>query len=404
MTQPGTILVINAGSSSIKFAVYRANMTARLHGQIEGIGARPHLIAYRSDDVPIIDRRWDGGGKPEAHELLAELMAWLEHHLGDEAVAAVGHRLATGGLGHSAPLLITGGELSKLRALVPLAPLHLPRNLEPIETIERLHPGLPQVACFDTAFHRTLPREAARYALPRHVTDAGGCRYGFHGLSYEYIAGHLRETDAEAGRGRTVIAHLGSGASLCALHEGRSIATTMGFSPLSGLMMASRPGQLDAGLMIWLVRERGMSVGDIEHMLYHDCGLKGVSGISGDMRELLASSEPEAREAVEQFVYSACREISGMCAALQGLDALVFTAGIGENAPQIRARICERLGWLGISLDERANARNERRINAPSSSVEVLVVATNEELVIARHTSALVTGLGRSVAPQEKST
>jgi acetate kinase len=268
--------------------------------------------------------------------------------------------------------------------------LHLPRNLEPIEAIQRLHPDLPQIACFDTAFHRTLPRVAQTYGLPRELTELGGRRYGFHGLSYEYIAGKLHQIDPKTAGGRTVVAHLGSGASLCALREGQSVATSMGFSPLSGLMMATRPGELDPGLMVWLMREHAMSIEAIEHMLYHDCGLRGVSGISGDMRVLLASRSPEALEAIDLFVYRACQEVAAMCAALEGLDTFVFTAGIGEHAPEVRQRICQRLEWLGLRLSPHPNARSELYISAPDSAVNVLVIPTDEELMIARHTARLV--------------
>jgi acetate kinase len=384
-----TILVINAGSSSIKFAVYRSDLSPRLRGQIDGIGNRPRLVAKSANNKPLIERNWDSGNALGPHELMAELMPWLAHHLGDDTTAAVGHRVAIGGLEHTGPCLVDDAELARLRARIPLAPLHQPRNLEPIETIRKLYPGLPQVACFDTAFHRTLPHVAETYGLPRHLKEAGARRYGFHGLSYEYIAGRLSDIDAKAASGRTIVAHLGSGASLCALLAGKSIATTMGFSPLSGLMMATRPGELDAGLMIWLLRERGMSIREVEHMLYHESGLKGVSAISGDMRALLTSPATGAREAVDVFVYRVCLELAAMCAALEGLDALVFTAGIGEHAPHIRQLICDRLRWLGLELDARANARGEQRINTPASVVSVLVVPTNEELMIARHTARI---------------
>ena len=287
-------------------------------------------------------------------------MQWLEGHLGDEKLSAIGHRVAIGGLEHSGPVLITPAILEKLRSLVPLAPLHLPRSLEPIESLKRLHPNLPQVACFDTAFHRTMPHVAELYGLPRSVSAAGGHRYGFHGLSYEYISGRLADFDPRAAAGRTVVAHLGSGASMCALRAGKSIATTMGFSPLSGLVMATRPGDLDPGLMIWLIRERGMTVEQVEQMLYEGSGLKGVSGLSGDMRDLLASSEPQAREAVELFVYRISIELGALCAALGGLDALVFTAGIGEHAAEI-SQICLRA--LGVAR------HSFRRLGEPAGGV-----------------------------------
>ncbi len=294
------------------------------------------------------------------------------------------------GLEHSGPALVTPELLVKLKALVPLAPLHQPRNLEPIESLGASHPHVPQVVCFDTAFHQTLPRVAQMYALPKALRDAGAHRYGFHGLSYEYIASRLPDIDRRGATGRTIVAHLGSGASMCALRSGRSIATTMGFSPLSGLVMGTRPGDLDPGLMIWLNRERGMSVDQIEATLYHDAGLKGVSGISGDMRQLLASDTPEASEVVELFAYKAATEVGALTAALGGLDTLVFTAGIGERSPEVRAMICARCKWLGLEVSMARNQAGSSTISTPDSRVAVHVIATNEELMVARHTIDLV--------------
>ncbi len=392
MSEQATILVINAGSSSIKFAVYDPGLAPKLHGELEGIGTAPRLTAAGAEGKALIDRTWSTHEVAGAHDLIAQLMQWLESHLGEGMLAAVGHRVAIGGLEHSGPVLITPAILDKLRALVPLAPLHQPRNLEPIEALQRTHPHLPQVACFDTAFHRTLPRVAELYGLPRELSEAGARRYGFHGLSYEYIAGRLPGLDPKAATGRTVVAHLGSGASMCALLAGKSVATTMGFSPLSGLVMGTRPGDLDPGLMIWLIRERGMSVDDAEQMLYRDCGLKGVSGLSSDMRDLLASDDPHAKEAIDLFVYKIATEIGALCAALGGLEALIFTAGIGEHAPAIRKAVCERSSWLGIRVDETANEKGAPRISAADSAVSVWVVPTNEELMVATHTARLALG------------
>jgi acetate kinase len=316
-------------------------------------------------------------------------MQWLEDLPAAQQLAAVGHRVAIGGLAHSAPVIVTPAIFEKLCALVPLAPLHQPRNLEPIEALRKSHPHLPQVACFDTAFHRTLPHVAEMYGLPRSLTEAGAHRYGFHGLSYEFISSRLRELDPHAAAGRCVVAHLGSGASMCALRDGKSIATTMGFSPLSGIVMATRPGDLDPGLVIWLIRERRMSVDALEQMLYRDCGLKGISGLSGDMRELLASDAAGAKQAVDLFVYRISTEVGALTAALGGLDALVFTAGIGEHAPAIRKAVCERSAWLGIRLDEKRNASRTGCISADNSAVRVWVVPTDEELMIATHTAKL---------------
>lgn len=396
-----SILVINAGSSSVKFAVYGSELGLRFNGELERMGAKPRLWARHPDGSSLVDRSWRPHDAPDTQALIAELTKWLEAHLGETRLAAIGHRVAIGGLEHSGPVIVTPEVLEKLKALVPLAPLHQPRNLEPIACLGRLHPHLPQVACFDTAFHRTLPKVAMRYGLPRQLSDAGAHRYGFHGLSFEYIANRLPGLDARAGAGRTIVAHLGSGASLCALKAGKSIATTMGFSPLSGLVMATRPGELDAGLMIWLIREHGMSVDEVEHMLYHDSGLKGVSGISGDMRELLASQSAFAREAIELFVHRVAIEMGGLAAALGGLDAIVFTAGIGERAAPIRKAVCERLAWLGVHLDVNANMANAHRISMEDASVSVFVIPTDEELMVATHTRVLALGASAEAKANE---
>jgi acetate kinase len=395
MTGGGSVLAVNAGSSSIKFAVFGPGLERRLHGELEGTGAQPVLTAQAGDRAAPVREAWEGG---DVSALTRRLVGWIEAHLGAGALGAIGHRVAIGGLGHSGPALVTPALIEKLRALVPLAPLHQPRNLEPIEVLGRSHPHLPQVACFDTAFHRTLPREAQLYGLPRELTDAGALRYGFHGLSYEYIASRLPEIDPRAARGRAVVCHLGSGASMCALREGRSVATTMGFSPLSGLVMATRPGDLDPGLMIWLMRERGLDVDQVEGMLYHTSGLRGVSGISGDMRELLASDAPEAGEAVALFVYRVAAELGRLAAALEGLDALVFTAGIGEHAAEIRRAVCARATWLGVRLEAGANEAGALKISAADSAVSVWVVPTDEERMLATHTARLA--LGRAEAEE----
>lgn len=391
MERAGTILVINAGSSSIKFAVYDIGLVPQFHGQLSGLnGSDPHLSAMGPDGTAVADTAWKEFQAGRVPDPVAGLLQWLGEQSALDDLAAVGHRIALGGLDHTGPELLTGKILDKLHALIPLAPLHQPRNLEPVDTIRRLHPAVPQIGCFDTAFHRTIPHIAGLYGLPRKLIDEGARRYGFHGLSYEYIAGRLRDIDPKAAGGRTVIAHLGSGASMCALREGRSIATTMGFSPLSGLVMSTRPGELDAGLLIWLLREKRMSVDEIERMLYHKSGLKGVSELSGDMRELLASKDARAREAVDLFVYRISTEMGALCAALGGLDAIVFTAGIGEHSDFIREAVCERLGWMGIRLDRAANQRGGPRVSAEQSSVAAWVIPTDEEMMIARHTAWLV--------------
>lgn len=398
------IVVVNAGSSSVKFAVYRvpddAALTPLIRGQIDGIGSTPRFAARDASNATLVDRQLAAGEGGDIPALFRMLMAWLEHHLGAGRLVAAGHRVVVGGLEHSAPVRVDDAVLARLRSLVPLAPLHQPRNLEPIAFLHAEHPALVQVACFDTAFHRTMPAVAEQYGLPRALTEAGVRRFGFHGLSYEYIAGDLPTLDARAAEGRTIVAHLGSGASLCAMDAGHSVATTMGFSPLSGIVMATRPGEVDPGLLIWLMRERGFDADGLEAMFYHDSGLKGVSGLTGDMRALLASADPHAREAVALFNYRVCREIGSLAAALGGLDALVFTAGIGENAAPVRAAVCEGSAWLGIRLDPRANERGGPRISAPDSAVSVWVVPTNEEIMIARHTAALM-GAPRGGAQRE---
>ena len=389
MSENGTILAVNAGSSSLKFAAFAPRDFRRVaSGQLEGIGTHPRLAA-RIDGRTVAED-WGGSGAGDAPALVRRLTGWIEEHVCTDGLAAIGHRVAVGGLAHSGPVRITPQVLTTLRSLVPLAPLHQPRNLEPIEVLGASHPDVPQVACFDTAFHRTIPREAALYGLPRALTEAGAQRFGFHGLSYEYIARQLPALDPRAAAGRTIVCHLGSGASLCALRGGHSIATTMGFSPLSGLVMATRPGELDPGLVIWLLRERGMTVDQVENLLYRESGLKGVSGLTGDMRELLQSADPGAKEAVELFTYTIATQIGRLTAALGGLDAIVFTAGIGANSPDIRRAVAARSEWLGLKIDAARNDRNEIRISRPDSAVSVLAIPTDEERIVAEHTARLV--------------
>ncbi len=386
------IVVVNAGSSSLKFAVFAAAgarvLDASARGQIEGIGTAPHFSARDARGALIAEQRLPGG--TDLRTLLGLLIGWIEGQLGGGRLRAAGHRVTTGGLNHAEPALIDDALIARLRDAAPLAPLHQALNLVPIEALARLYPSLPQVACFDTRFHATVPEVAARYALPRRWTEAGARRYGYHGLSYEYIAGELHRVDARAAKGRTIVAHLGNGASLCALQAGRSVATTMGFSTLGGLVMGTRPGEVDPGLLLWLLRQPGMDADRLEAMLYHDSGLAGVSGLGSDMRTLLASSDPHARDAVALFVYRLCAEIGSMAAALQGLDALVFTAGIGERSAAVRAAVCRQSAWLGIALDEAANARGGPRISSADSAVSVWVVPTDEERAIAGHVARLV--------------
>lgn len=385
------ILVLNAGSSSIKYALYAAaaDGPARLRGVIERIGSAPshalHGGTARTDPGPL-------PAHGDHDSLIARLLEWLDDELGSIPLVAAGHRVVHGGAEFAHPVRIDSERLARIEALAPLAPRHQPANLAGVHAIARARPALVQVACFDTAFHRSQPRRAQLFAIPRALSDAGIVRYGFHGLSYEYIAGALPAHLGAGADGRIVVAHLGHGASLCALHGRRSVATSMGFSALDGLVMGRRPGNLDAGVILHLLQRAGMSVSELEHTLYERCGLLGVSGLSDDMRDLLGSDHAHAREAVELFVYRAVREIGALAAVLGGLDALVFTAGIGAHAPAVRAAIVEQLAWLGLRLDAGANARHATFISTRDSRVSALVLPTDEEAVIAAHTRRLYAG------------
>jgi acetate kinase len=375
------LLVLNAGSSSVKFSLYgleRGAPMLELKGQIEGLPDAAHFSA------PGGEQRWS---EPLKHEQATDfLLEWIEQRMQGRRLAAVGHRVVHGGTRYAAPVRVDAEVLARLEALVPLAPLHQPHNLAAIRRLAALRPGLAQVACFDTAFHRGQAEVAQAYALPPEITREGVHRYGFHGLSYEYIAQALPGVDARAAAGRTVVAHLGNGASMCALREGRSVASTMGFTALEGLPMGTRCGSLDPGVLLWLMDEKHMDARGIEDLLYHRSGLLGVSGVSGDMRTLLASDVPAARAAIDLYVYRIGRELGSLAAALGGLDALVFTAGIGEHAAPVRARVCREAAWLGVELDEAANEAGGPRISSASSRVSAWVIPTDEELMIARHT------------------
>lgn len=376
------LLVLNAGSSSVKFSLFGIAGGApklELKGQIEGLPEAAHFTA------PGAERRWRD---PLAHEQATDfLLEWIEQRMDGRRLAAVGHRVVHGGTRYAAPVRVDAAVLAQLEALVPLAPLHQPHNLAAIRRLAALRPGLAQVACFDTAFHRGQAEVAQAFALPPEITREGVHRYGFHGLSYEYIAQALPGIDARAAAGRTVVAHLGNGASMCAMRAGASVASTMGFTALEGLPMGTRCGSLDPGVLLWLMDQKHMDARAIEDLLYHRSGLLGVSGLSGDMRTLLASDAPGARAAVDQFVYRIGRELGSLSAALGGLDALVFTAGIGEHAAPVRARVCRDASWLGLELDEAANAAGGRRISSAASRVSAWVIPTDEELMIARHTA-----------------
>ena len=393
------IVVFNAGSSSLKFSIFPSSLDeAWLHGQIDGLGAHPRLQAHTPDGAVVLQREWPGAlGHDEA---LSYLLDAVQPFLQGHTLCAVGHRIVHGGSRYQAPVVVDEAVLAELQRLVPLAPLHEPHNLSTVRALQRVAPDLPQVACFDTAFHGSCPPVAQRFALPRELHDAGVRRYGFHGLSYEYIASQLPQVDARAAQGRTVVMHLGNGASMCALKAGRSMASSMGFTALDGLMMGTRCGSLDAGVLLWLMDERGMDARAIERLLYKESGLLGVSGgLSSDMRTLLASERVEAREAVELYVHRITRELGSLAAVLGGLDAIVFTAGIGEHAAPVRAQVCQQAAWLGVRLDEAANARasglddgQSLRISGPDSAVAVWVIPTDEERMIAQHTRRLALG------------
>ncbi|HEY7413054.1 MAG TPA: acetate/propionate family kinase [Vicinamibacteria bacterium] len=392
-------LVLNAGSSSLKFCVYRRpqgdawRLEAR--GQIEGIGTAPRLSARDGAGAALADQGL-GEDVRDGKSALDSLAAWLRAQFGGARVLGVGHRVVHGGARFAGPTVVTPDVVEELRRLIPLAPLHQPYNLGAIEAVAERLPGVPQVACFDTSFHRGQPPVAELVPLPRDIRAQGVQRYGFHGLSYEYIASALPQAAPEIARGRVVVAHLGSGASVCALRDGKSVDSSLGFTALDGLCMGTRPGALDPGVVLYLFQGLGLSPNEVEAILYKKSGLLGISGISNDMRDLLGRPEPEARLAVDYFVYRAAKEIAAMAAALGGLDGLVFTAGIGENSAEIRGRICEASAWLGIDLDGAANAARSARISRAGSRVSAWVIPTNEELMIARHTGRLLGLAGAS--------
>jgi acetate kinase len=382
------LLILNAGSSSLKFSVFLNEEPPQplLRGQIEGLLAQPRF-EVRDASTLVGEKEWPSGTQLGHQGAVEFLFTWgRDGPLGEHRIVAAGHRVVHGGMKFTAPVLIDAGTLAELDTLTPLAPLHQPHNVAAIKAVAQMAPKLPQVACFDTAFHYTQPKVAQTFALPRHFAEEGIRRYGFHGLSYEYIASVLPTIDRRAADGRAVIAHLCNGASMCALSKGRSIATTMSFTALDGLMMGTRCGAIDPGVLLYLIDQRGMNVHSLEQLLYEQSGLLGVSGISSDMRELLESSDSGVAEALDLFVYRINRELGSLAAALGGLDALVFTGGIGENAVSIRARVCRDASWLGLELDEEANAKGGPCISRTGSRVPAWVIPTNEELMIALHT------------------
>lgn len=383
------VLAINAGSSSIKFGLFEDEghgapiLLSR--GSLDDAGAEPRLKMNDASGSVLRERGFSEGS---SHESIFEaLLEAIDQQLGDRKLTGVGHRVVHGGRDFDKPVLIDAGVLASIDRLTPLAPLHQPRSLEPVRAIQHLRADLLHVACFDTAFHRSLTPLVSRYAIPRRYEADGIRKYGFHGLSYEFVAGRLAEISPELAAGRTVVAHLGNGASLCAMRDGRSVDTTMGFSALDGLVMGTRCGSLDPGIVLYLQKAHRLSAQQVEDILYHQSGLIGVSGVSSDMRTLLTSADPRAQEAIELFAFSAARATAAMASTLAGLDCLIFTGGIGEHAPQIRAEICMRLQWLGVDLDPVQNDRDAECISDPLSRVKILTIPTNEEAVIAQHTA-----------------
>ncbi len=394
------ILVINAGSSSIKFSLFLTNGDQKpilsSKGQVEGINVAPHFIAKAADGTVLAEQRWPADSDLNHQDLLKHLIDWVEDNLDGATLVAAGHRVVHGGPKYATPVLVDDSVLAELEGYSQLAPLHQPHNLAPIRALAKVHPGLLQVACFDTAFHSTNQKVATAFALPRHLTEEGVRRYGFHGLSYEFIARRLREIDPKLAAGKVVVCHLGSGASMCAIQDGKSVASTLGFTALDGLPMGTRTGNLDPGVVLYLIQQKGMGAKDVETLLYKKSGLLGVSGISNDMRVLLESDDPHAAEAVELFCYRVNRELGSLAAAMGGLDAMVFTAGIGEHSAPVREKVCQGAAWLGVRLDPAANAKHAELISDAGSRVPVYVIPTNEEMMIANHTRSVVSNLAQA--------
>ena len=381
--------VINAGSSSLKFSIYEGEKRL-LAGNIDGIGVRPNATATDASGGHIAPPDFARSVPASPSEVLPAILPWARQHLGTRRLAALGHRVVHGGMHHSKPARVTPELLAELEGLVPLAPLHEPHNLAPIRTAMEINPELPQVACFDTAFHRTAPELEQAFALPYPLYEEGIRRYGFHGLSYEYVASVLPEEAPQIAEGRVIVAHLGNGCSACAMKARRSVATTMGFTALDGIPMGTRCGALDAGVVLHLIQQKEMTAEALVDLLYRRSGMLGLSGVSSDFRELLASDEPRARFAIDLFCYNVARHVGSLAAALGGLDGLVFTAGVGENAAAIREQICRACAWLGLELDPGANNQHQTRISTPNSRVAAFVIRTDENLMIARHARALI--------------
>jgi acetate kinase len=388
-----TILIANAGSSSVKIQIFEVEadgaLKRQMKGQMDGVGSRPRLLVRAVDGAVLVDRTYDKGTVHDVASALTTAGAWLRDELQISPIA-IGHRVVHGGPDYDKPVRVDENVLARLERYISLAPLHQPYNLAPIRSILARYPDLPQIACFDTAFHRGHGALADHFAIPPELHAEGIRRYGFHGLSYEYIASALPQVAPDIAAKRVIVAHLGSGASMCAISGGRSVESTLGFTALDGLPMGTRCGQIDPGVVLYLISEKGMSAADVQNFLYRECGLKGLSGITNDMRQLEGSDDPRAAFAIDYFVYRASLFAGMLASALQGLDALVFTAGIGENSARIRADIAEKLTWLGVSLDADANSKHARLISRPESRVAVYVLPTDEELVIARHTWSLL--------------
>ncbi|OKO83167.1 acetate kinase [Bradyrhizobium sp. NAS80.1] len=392
MPAPDSVLVLNSGSSSIKFGLFdiaAVEPALLCKGLLDEHEAKPRLVVKGFAGENLFEKHREASDADSGH-LFADVLGFIEDRFGDHRLRAVGHRVVHGGPDYSGPVELTDDVYAKLEALTPLAPLHQPRCLEPVRTIKAARPALTQIACFDTAFHHGLAPPASRFAIPRRYEERGVRRYGFHGLSFEYVAGRIAGIAPQLIAKRTVIAHLGNGASLCALCDGRSVDTTMGLTPLDGLVMGTRCGTVDPGLLLYLQQHEKMLVEDVQQLLYHESGLLGVSGISSDMRTLLASNEATAREAVDLFTFRAAQEIAVMANTLGGIDCLVFTGGIGEHAKEIRSAIGARLAWLGVRIDVAANDEARERINGGDSTVDVFIIPTNEELVIAQHCAAVL--------------
>lgn len=402
MNAMDAILVVNAGSSSLKFQVFETDgkndLKRLIKGQLDGIGTRPRLRAEASDRSTLIDQTYVSDQVTDVSAAIRVAQAWLRGTQNVDIIA-VGHRVVHGGSEYDQPIVVNSHILGHLEQYASLAPLHQPNNLAPIRALLSRHPDMLQVACFDTAFHRSHDALADHYAIPQYLYAEGVRRYGFHGLSYEFIAGRLHQVAPHIADRRVIVAHLGSGASMCALFGGRSIESTMGFTALDGLPMGTRPGQIDPGIVLYLIGEKGMTPSDVQNLLYRDCGLKGLSGISNDVRELETNKDPQAKFALDYFAYRIALCAGMLAAALGGLDAFVFTAGIGENSITMRARVAERLEWLGVAVDTAANTAGRTLISRPDSGVAVYVIPTDEELMIARHTLTLFSGSAQAGSP-----